>query len=66
MILLFDNTVTKEQADNPQWVWNNWGEGIPCLSYTEAYKLNSIYFCGKGAIGILISYESAKQRGYIK
>jgi len=65
MILLFDDTVTKEQADNPQWVWENWGDGIPCLSYFEAHKLNSWYYGGQGAIGILISYESAHQRGYV-
>ena len=65
MIILFDNTVTKEQAENSQWVWDNWGDGIPCLTYTEAYKLNSWYYGGQGAIGILISYESAQLRGYV-
>lgn len=65
MILLFNDKTTKEQADNPKWVWENWGEGIPCLSYTEAYKLNAWYYGGNGVIGILVSYESAKQRGYV-
>ena len=65
MILLFDNTCSKEQVDNPQWVWENWAEGIPCLSYMEAEKLNQFHFRGKGHIGILISYENAQQRGYI-
>lgn len=66
MILLFDNTVTKEQADNPQWVWENWGDGIPCFSYVEAERLNRFYFGGFGVIGLLINYENAKSRGYIK
>lgn len=65
MILLFDNTCSKEQVDNPQWVWNNWTEGIPCLSYVEAEKMNRLYFGGKGNIGILIDYTNAKQRGYV-
>lgn len=65
MILLFDNTCSKEQVDNPQWVWNNWAEGIPCLSYTEAEKMNRLYFGGRGNVGILIDYSNAKQRGYV-
>lgn len=65
MILLFDNTCSKEQVDNPQWVWNNWIEGIPCLSYIEAEKMNRLYFGGRGNIGILIDYSNAKQRGYV-
>lgn len=65
MIILFDNTVTKEQADNPQWVWLNWDKGIPCISWAEAFIRNTSYYGGQGAIGILISYESAKQRGYV-
>lgn len=66
MILLFDNTCSKEQVDNPQWVWNNWAKGIPCLSYVEAERLNRFYFGGLGVIGLLINYENAKARGYIK
>lgn len=65
MILLFDNTCSKEQVDNPQWVWNNWAEGIPCLSYIEAKRLNQFHFKGKGHIGILVNYFTAKQRGYV-
>lgn len=65
MILLFDNTCSKEQVDNPQWVWDNWAEGIPCLSYVEAEHLNQFYFKGKGYIGILVNYFTAKQRGYV-
>lgn len=65
MIILFDDTVTKEQADNPQWVWFNWDKGMPCNSWAEAFNRNARYFGGNGAIGILISYESAKQRGYV-
>ncbi len=65
MILLFDNTCSKEQVDNPQWVWDNWAEGIPCLSYIEAERLNQFHFNGKGHIGILINYFTAKQRGYV-
>lgn len=65
MILLFDNTCSKEQVDNPQWVWDNWAEGIPCLSYIEAERLNQFHFKGKGHIGILVNYFTAKQRGYV-
>ena len=65
MILLFDNTCSKEQVDNPQWVWNNWAEGIPCLSYVEAERLNQFHFKGQGHIGILVNYFTAKQRGYV-
>lgn len=64
MILLFDNTCSKEQVDNPQWVWKNWLEGIPCLSYVEAEKLNNFYFRGKGFIRIMVGYETAKLRGW--
>lgn len=65
MILLFDNTCSKEQVDNPQWVWNNWAEGIPCLSYIEAEKFNRIYFNGNGHVGLMVSYDTAKARGYV-
>lgn len=65
MILLFDNTCSREQVDNPQWVWENWLEGIPCLSYIEAEKLNRFYFGGKGYIRLMIGYETAKARGYV-
>lgn len=64
MILLFDNTCSEEQVSNPQWVWNNWGDGIPCLSYSEANKLNNFYFGGNGHIGIMVGYETAKLRGW--
>jgi hypothetical protein len=65
MYILFDDTITTNQVDNPQWVWDNWSDGIPCLTYAEACRLNRWYYGGQGAIGILISYESAQLRGYI-
>ena len=65
MILLFDNTCSKEQVDNPQWGWQNWTKAEPCLNYYEAIHLNKVMYAGEGYIATMVTVEIAIRSGWV-
>lgn len=65
MILLFDNTCSKEQVDNPQWVWQNWDKAEVCMNYYEALHLNAIMYSSEGFITPMITVEVAIRSGWV-